>query len=107
MRIVLMCIRDGRGKKVGETLFLCRSQETLPVKKKRIEIPVCGYKKIFLKDPAALPKRREQIKKLVEGYPIIPMKSIASLRALSVFPLTGIFASFSTSCIYMGGKENK
>jgi hypothetical protein len=64
-------------------------------KKKRIEMPVCGYKKIFLKDPAALPKRRDQIKKPVEGYPTIPMKSIASLRALSVFPLTDIFASLS------------
>jgi hypothetical protein len=106
MRILLMCIRDGRGKKVGEAFFVQKPRNTTG-HKKRIEMPVCGYQKIFLKDPAALPKRREQIKKLVEGYPVIPMKSIASLRALSVFPLTDIFAPFSTTCIYMGGKENK
>ena len=103
-----MCIRDGRGKKVGETLFFVqKSQETLTVIRKRIDMPKCGYNKIFLKDSGALPKRRDQIKKPVECYPVIPMTSIASLRALSVFPLTDIFASFSTTCIYMGGKENK
>jgi hypothetical protein len=43
MRILLMCIRDGRGKKVGETLFFVqKSQETLPVIRKRIDMPKCG-----------------------------------------------------------------